>query len=490
MTYLTSKCEPGFPAPLAGHRDAGGRFQRVLPLLLLSAVISAVHAAQPIALHPANPHYFQFRGKPTVLITGTEHYGAVLNLDFDYVTYLNTLKADGLNLTRTFAGAYVEHSAAFNISNNTLAPLPNRFLCPWSRSATPGYANGGNKFDLHRWDDAYFKRLKDFVAQAGKRGIVVEFVLFCPFYEEAQWNLSPMNAINNVQGIGAASRTNVYTLGRNELLPVQEALVRKCVTELKGFDNLYYEICNEPYFGGVTLDWQAHIARLVVETEKKQKSKHLIAQNIANGSARIQNPDPNVSIFNFHYATPPEAVPANYGLNKVIGDDETGFKGTADSIYRLEAWEFILAGGAVFDHLDYSFTVGHENGSFALPLKQPGGGSPALRRQLKVLKDFIHSFDFIRLKPNNYLFKGGIPAGATARALAEPGKAYAIYVRGGTQANLKLDLLAGTYEVAWLNPRTGSLDKKETLNHRGGSVTVASPDYEEDIALRIVRSGK
>jgi hypothetical protein len=27
----------------------------------------------PIALHPDNPHYFLFRGKPTVLITSAEH---------------------------------------------------------------------------------------------------------------------------------------------------------------------------------------------------------------------------------------------------------------------------------------------------------------------------------------------------------------------------------------------------------------------------------
>ena len=29
-------------------------------------------------------------------------------------------------------------------------------------------------------------------------------------------------------------------------------LVRKVVRELNEFDNVYFEICNEPYFGGVT----------------------------------------------------------------------------------------------------------------------------------------------------------------------------------------------------------------------------------------------
>ena len=41
----------------------------------------------------------------------------------------------------------------------------------------------------------------------------------------------------------------------------------------------------------------------------------------------------------------PDAVAMNYGLNKVIGDNETGFRGTNDTPYRTEAWDFIIAGG-------------------------------------------------------------------------------------------------------------------------------------------------
>ena len=81
-----------------------------------------------------------------------------MNLDFDYRKYLDTLAADGLNYTRVFSGAYVEPQGAFNITRNTLAPQPNRFVAPWARSSQPGYANGGNKFDLTRWDAAYFAR--------------------------------------------------------------------------------------------------------------------------------------------------------------------------------------------------------------------------------------------------------------------------------------------------------------------------------------------
>ena len=51
----------------------------------------------PLALCPENPHYFQFRGEPAVLITSAEHYGAVLNLDFDYVRYLADFPARPLH---------------------------------------------------------------------------------------------------------------------------------------------------------------------------------------------------------------------------------------------------------------------------------------------------------------------------------------------------------------------------------------------------------
>src|SRR5258706_14595722 len=117
------------------------------------AVLAAAGNSERLRLHPRNPHYFLFRGKPTVLITSGEHYGAVLNLDFNYVKYLDTLAKDGLNLTRTFAGAYCEPSGAFNIAQNTLAPKSDRFICPWARSDTPGYPNGGSKFDLMKWDE-------------------------------------------------------------------------------------------------------------------------------------------------------------------------------------------------------------------------------------------------------------------------------------------------------------------------------------------------
>lgn len=481
---------------VALHRLSWAVF--ILCLATRAAASGGAEPAVPIALHPGNGHYFLWRGEPTILITSAEHYGAVLNLDFDYARYLQELQDKGLNHTRTFSGAYREIPASFGITDNPLAPKPGRYISPWARSDQPGDFDGGNKFDLKRWDPAYFTRVKAFLSEAAKRGVVVEFNLFCPMYGEELWKACPMNAANNVNGVGKCDRNEVYALKHPELTEVQVALTRKIVAELREFDNLYYEVCNEPYFGGVTMEWQHRIVDTIVQAERDFPHQHLISLNIANGRKKVENPHPAVSIFNFHYCVPPDAVAINYGLNKVIGENETGFRGRDDVLYRTEAWDFLIAGGGLYNNLDYSFTPQHPDGSLR-DYKSPGGGSPELRDQLRILRDFLYGFDFLRMQPGDKIIHAVEPKMA-AGALVEPGKAYAVYLhvpipnkpKAGSlptdrvaPATVTLDLPAGQYAAQWLNPVSGKIDKSETFRHRGGAKRLESPDFNADIALRI-----
>jgi hypothetical protein len=475
----------------------------MIRLVSLLTLTSLAFAADPIRLHPDNSHYFEFRGKPTVLVTSGEHYGAVLNLDFDYKRYLRTLAADRLNLTRTFTGAYREGPESFGISGNTLAPAHSRFIAPWPRTDTPGALDGLTKFDLTRWNETYFARLKDFMKEAAARGIVVELALFCPFYRDEMWNLSPLHAGNNINGIGNYKREQVFTLKDPEMQRVQDALVKKVVAELREFDNLMYEISNEPYAHNlITADWERHIAGVIAEAEAgfPARQRHLITQNISNGSKKVPDPNPQVSVFNFHYSRPPQSVVLNRDLSRPIGCNETGFDGQADATYRVQAWEFILAGGALFNNLDYSFSPGREDGTYAYPAKQPGGGSVTLRKQLRVLRDFMESIDFIRMTPISGFVQSGLAEGASAWVLGIPGKAYALHLHHGAPrkeepkyfvdatprtARLTVDLPAGAYALEWVDAKTGKVVKKERFSHKGGAREITSPQYAEDIALRI-----
>jgi len=476
-------------------------------LLTLSALCTG--AAQSLRIHPENPHYFEFRGQPLVIVSSAEHYGMVLNSALDYHRYLDALAADGMNYTRLFSGAYVEKHGAFGIQRNTLAPGPGKFLAPWARSTEPGYTGGGNKFDLTRWDPAYFARLKDFISEAGRRGIVVELTLFSSIYSDDQWSVNVFNPANNLNGPSPVDRRTLQTLDNGGALAFQERLVRKLVRELNPFDNLLFELQNEPWADHHSMGdfinpylpdqhrwpnaveiptpeavaWQAQVAAWIRDEEQSLPARHLIGQNVANFRLALRPSDytPDADIIHFHYAYP-EAAWWNYGLGKLIGYDESGFKGPSDAAYRREAWTFLLAGGGLFNSLDYSFTEGHEDGTDTSP-NGPGGGSPRLRQQLKILSRFIHSFEFVRMKPDFSTVKQAY--GVQAVGLSDPGKEHAFYLRGRAPAELLLSLPAGSYLAEWIDPLEGATLKTERFEPGRGTVRLISPPFEDEIALRI-----
>ena len=458
--------------------------------------MAAALGAQPLTVHPSNPHYFEFRGKPTILVTSGEHYGAVLNRAFDYSTYLQTLANDRLNLTRIFSGLYREVPGSFGITKNTLAPLEPDFVQPFRRVSA-------QRYDLSAWNEDYFSRLKGFAAEASRLGIIVEMTLFTSYYNDTHWSLSPLNAANNVQGVGKVKSDEVLTLKDSELFAVQERFVRKAVRELNSFDNVYFEVCNEPYFHGVAEDWQRRIAEIIVDEQSRLPKRHLISMNIANGSAAVTSPHPAISIFNFHYARPPRAVEVNYGLNKPIGMNETGFDGTLDAVYRIQAWDFLMAGGALYNNLDYSFAVGFENGTFPVPAGDPGGGSPRLRKQLGLLRTFFDAVPFTTMRPWAVpVF--GLPQATSARLLSDGSNVYAGYLHTGQimagyqpryivrtaklRTTLSFDLPSGEYELEWWHPREDAGKVARTsLSHGGGMVRLPTPDFTEDLAFTLKR---
>jgi hypothetical protein len=443
-----------------------------------------------LRLHPENGRYFEIDGKAKVLVGSTEHYGAVINTGFDYIRYLDETQACGLNYVRIFSGAYREIPGSFGISDNTLYPEPERLILPWLRSNVPGAADGGNKFDLTRWNPAYFHRLKDFVKAAGERDIVVELTLFSAYYlldnQPLHWNIAPFKAANNINGVGNSTDIDAFQVG-SDLVPFQKALARKCVEELREFDNVFFEVMNEPYWREVLMEWQELIVEEIVAAEAQLTNPHLIAINIANREAVVSEIHPAVSIINFHYALPSAAL-QNLQLNRVLGNDETGSffipagLGRHDFPYRREAWEFMLSGGGLTNHLDYSFTATNEYGQASQDA--PGGGGPAIRRQLGLLKWFLEELPLARCHPQTNLVTAGVPVGGSVAVLGSPGEACGIYIQGGSNATLTLDLPPGTWRGRWIHTKAAAESTPiATFEHEGGEVQLASPNYSLDIAL-------
>jgi len=482
-------------------------------IFILIFVIQINVTAQPISLHPKNQHYFLYNGKPTVLITSAEHYGAVINAGFDYKKYLQTMHDEGMNYTRIFVGSYVEAPESFGIQNNSLAPAVDSFIAPWKRVDEPGLFKGEKKFDLNEWNPAYFERMKDFISRAGQLGIVVEVTIFCSTYQDFIWERNPFNPGNNINGIPLnLERQKSNTLANGVLTGYQQKLVEKIVKELNGFDNIFYEIQNEPWSDDpqkvmrllktldpepekgswfkwaemaspASLEWQKLMAKTIVETEAKLPKKHIIAQNYTNFMHSLDEVDTNISILNFHYVWP-EAVWLNYGWNRPVSFDESGFAGSADSTYLRQAWQFIIAGGAVFNNLDYSFYVGKEDGTGTN--NAPGGGSTNLRKQLTYLRSFVESFDFVQMKPD---FDAVVHApGMQVHAISQPGVQYAIVFTGVTTKWVKLNLPKGKYNFEFISPYTGKALKNGIIKQKkSGVYEIEVPVFSEMVALKILK---
>jgi len=484
-----------------------------LALIAVPCSAQAIAHGQPIRLDPQNPHYFRYDGKTIALVTSGEHYGSVLNGDFDFRVCLDTLKADGLNFTRIFGGSYVEvPGTSFGIKHNTLAPAAGRAILPWARSNEPDYAGGGNRFDLDKWNPEYFRRLHDFLSNAERRGIIVEISLFSSQYGEPQWKLSPFNAANNVNHTDVTDYKKVNTLDNGNVLAVQERYVRKVVREANQFPNLIFEIQNEPWSDHPVLTtvvnpylfppdrdrypnsievaddasvaWQARVAEWITSEEAALPDKHLIAQCYANFGLPVRSLVPGVSIVNFHYAYP-LTVAQNYGLDKAIAYDESGFLGTGDDAYRRQAWNFMLSGGSTFDSLDYSFSTDHPNGTEPAP-NGPGGGGPALRKQLAILQRFLQALPLANMRPDADVVVHA--EGVTPHALSSVSRGvYVVYLDGNGPSRVDLRLPAGAYKAEWIDTVTGASTEIPGFKSAGRTHTLTSPAFTNGIALRLSR---
>jgi hypothetical protein len=389
---------------------------------------------------------------------------------------------------------------------------------PWARSDAPGYNFCGNKFDLDRWDPAYFDRLRDFIAKAGERGVVVEIAFFNAQYSDT-WPISPLYYENNIQGVGKCDYRDAQTLRHADLAQRESDYVRKITQEVNSLDNVILEICDEaPDIGKPPTPlaeagaWVAHLAEVVTSTEKNLPKKHLVAVQVEGpvGGPLDLSDSSNVSVIVTQYVWlwgfqmgGMKGLDLEYGHNKPIEFNETAwypdwYTGDAIADSRVEAWEFIVGGGGSFNHLNGRYTA-----------EDPAGKTPdnaQIVGALKNLRDFMSSFDFLNMSPGQSFVVDGLPTGVYCRGISQPGQQYALYhhhsqrdkgpdkensyivTPGNYVENLSFSLPGGSYKADWVDPATGLVLASETFVHRGANRTFTTPKHVVDIALRIKRN--
>jgi len=477
--------------------------KRCTAAIVLSILVTQLWG-QPISLHPENPHCFQYAGKAQVLIGSGEHYGALTNPDFDFSLYLQTTAQEGFNHTRLFMGDYGEAPDSFCIVNNTLEAAPGKFLAPWARSDEPGFSLGGNKFDLQHWNPAYFDRLHAFMQQAEAHGIVVECVLF---FVGMSWEHMPLNRNNNINHTSDIEASDYMTLANGNILNFQKQYCLKLVNELNRYDNIIFNIANEPWFFNQEHDgfsspardetkaWIKQVSNWITEAEEKLPKKHLISVDYSNEGCLIPQEEidaywSNISILNHHYDREAESVKLNYRhVSKAFAFNETGLMPVYTSQYRIQGWKYLMSGGALYNNLDFTFQVGHEDGTGKGDFScdgYNGCGDIRVRKELQVLVSFFNSIDFAHMRPSPEILTVYY-GDKDLYVLADPGKQYALYVVGGVNSYYRLAVPPARYRVEWIDPVTGITIINQTVNHTSGDLRLDGPAYDEDLALRLTR---
>jgi hypothetical protein len=458
--------------------------------------------SRPVRRCPDNPHYFSYKGKPLVLISTDQHYGAVINLDFDYVPFLDRLHEYGMNLTRIYPGAYVEMKDQY-AKGNPLGPAPDRYILPWKKSLVSG-ANtnlGIYKYDLDTWDDEYFKRLKDYVHQAALRNIIVEIAFFNGMYDD-RWAAQPLYHLNNVQDVGTCDFKHYTTLDDKPLVEAQLKYVKKIASELFEFDNVIYDISDEPEMQGQdSWAWNSAMLDALISVDH---NKHMCGETAHSASPDFTR-DRRISWLPTEYISPMETtLDTNYVDAKPIIDVETAYYpfwyGHPVEETRAEGWYGMVGGLAGMIHLNAEFSTSN-------PSAKGTSTENVILPQKRVLMGFMQNLDFVKM--TKFVGFRVADSGVLVRGIAQPGGQYALYVFHGTRKwdnwsqgqtasrfnvdvnwftdTVSIELPRGAYSIEWINPATGAVITSGAEQSARGELVLETPRYYTDIALKINR---
>jgi hypothetical protein len=479
-----------------------GLFLKSICSIVVSACFAFTVSAGPIGKHPDNPHYFIYNGKQLVLITTDQHYGAVINLDFDYVAFLNTLQEYGMNLTRIYPGGYVEMKDSY-IAGNPLGPAPDRFILPWKKTSVPGASEyiGSYKYDLDTWDPDYFERLKDFVYQASIRNIIVEIAFFNGMYTD-RWTMQPLFHTNNIQNVGNCDYHLFTTITDESLVKYQAEYVKKIANELFSYDNLIYDISDEPAMEKQnSREWNSRLLDALISVDK---FKHIYGETAHSASPDFTG-DKRTSWIPTEYISPMEiTLDSDYVDNKPIIDVETvyypfWYGSNPVEETRVEGWYGMVGGLAGLIHLNSDFSIKN-------PTAEGTDTRTKILPQKQVLMSFMYSLDFIKM--TKFTGFNLINSDALVRGIAETGKQYALYFfhanrkwedwpQGSTASRFDVNtgwftdtisinnVPSGEYKIEWINPTSGEVIESSGKKWEGGNLVIHTPRYLTDVALRM-----
>lgn len=449
----------------------------------------------PLKVSDINSCFFTDNSGKSIFLTGShtwanfQDYGEKGTAPFNYSEYISFMQKYNHNFMRLWTWEQFQQ-APWTSDKIFFSPLP------WLRTGIEKANDQLPQFDLEKWNEDYFTRLRKRVIDAGSKGIYVSVMLFQGFSlnkgsekDGDPWIFHPLNPANNVQSVGPIdsvpdndTKATMHSLKNPEVLKYQEKYVLKVLQTLNDLDNVLYEIINE----GGTTEWTYYFINFIHENEKKMAIQHMVGmtdridpdqsnQLLIDSPADWISPSSEPqdwmykgSVFLINYRDNP---PVNQ-TGKVIIADTDHIWGTGGN-YKW-AWKCFVRGlNAIFMDPYLPLTDDHNEkpwdyiGGICKDTQDFPDYEP-LRLNMGYILNLSKRLDLVHMVPHNEL-------SSTNYCLANPGKEYFIYFPEGGTAILDLKISNSKYIMEWFFPLLNKTFTRNDFVNGGDYLTITSP---------------
>ena len=322
---------------------------------------------------------------------------------------------------------YLRGWIIWSTGSGTAAP-PHRVASsmPFPRTG-PGRANDGQlKFDLARFDEDFFKRLRDRARALQERGVYFSVMLFelYGFLDgedvngQRLWEGNVFHPANHINGLNVDRNRNrlgeeFFSLDNTDVVKLQKTYIEKMVDVLNDLDNVLWEICNEA--PTAALDWQLEMLRHLKAYESRKPKQHLILLSPGGWVPGGWRWPPEEQ---FTQSPADFIATANGWINK------TDPKVCRDGKPVIMDMDHVGPGDHEPSLIWKAFTRGYHFSLYETPFEQPEQESPAwqtARENLKLTRVLAQRVENLaRLNPREDL-------ASTGYSLADAGQTYVIY---------------------------------------------------------------
>ncbi|MCS7237572.1 MAG: DUF6298 domain-containing protein [Thermoguttaceae bacterium] len=422
----------------------------------------SLQAAGPLRVLPKNPRYFTADGERAVYVTGSHTWANLQDQGlsdpppvFDFEAYLNFLGRYGHNFIRLWRWEVPRWNYGPARKGQTSFCQPH----PWLRTGPGEAADGKPKFDLTRFDEGYFARLRERVLAAGKRGIYVSVMLFeghCLQFAEEGWQFHPFHPNNNVNNL-QMNWQDYYTLANQAVWELQTGYLRRVMDAVNDLDNVLYEVCNEA--GPYSTQWQYQVIRFVKEEARRRGKEHPVGmtfqyrggknEDLFSSPADWISPNPEGG---FRDDPPP-----NDGRKVVLNDTDHLWGEGGNPVW---VWKTFTRGHHPL-FMDRIMEITRKVITWAGRADQPDiPGAEQIRRAMGVTRRVAQMVQLEAMLPLPEL-------ASTGYLLAEPGRQYVTFIPEGRELDIDLRSTKSALRPTWVHPVSGEMTDGEPLP--GGS---------------------